>query len=76
MHRQTSVQSVVSSIEDKTVEAPAEVEEQKSQGSVGSYVYKSYLKAGGNWCVIFSVFLLFIATQFAASLGDYFITYW
>lgn len=75
MHRQTSVQSV-NSIEDKTVEAPVEVEEQKSSGSVGCYVYSSYFKAGGNCCVVFGVVLLFILTQFLASAGDYFITYW
>lgn len=75
MHRQTSIQSV-NSIEDKTIEAPAEVEEQKSSGSVGCYVYKSYLKAGGNCCVVFNVLMLFVVTQFLASAGDYFITYW
>lgn len=76
MHqRQNSVQSVTS-IEDKTVEVPNEVEEQKSKGSVSAGVYKAYFGAGGNCCFIFFMFQLFVLAQVAASAGDYFITYW
>lgn len=74
--RRSSIRSVTSTIEDKTVDIPVEVEEQKSSGSVGGYVYKEYLKAGGNWCVIFTLSILFILTQVFASGSDYFITYW
>lgn len=73
--RQSSVTSVVS-CDDKTTETPVEVEEQRSSGKISSAVYKGYLGAGGNCCVIFTMFLLFVLTQFAASGGDYFITYW
>lgn len=73
--RQGSVLSVTS-FEDKTVDGPAEVEEQKSSGTVSSYVYKAYFNAGGNCCLIFTLFSLFFLTQIAASGGDYFITYW
>lgn len=76
--RKASVKSH-SSVEDTTtatVEEPQEVQEQRSTGSVGAYVYKAYLKAGGNWFIIFNVFLMFVLAQIAASAGDYFITYW
>lgn len=73
--RQNSVHSV-NSIEDKTIEAPEEIQEQKSIGHVAAGVYKAYLTAGGNCCFIFFMYLLFIFAQFAASAGDYFITYW
>lgn len=66
----------MSSTEDKTLDVPLGVEEQKSLGSVSGYVYRAYLSAGGNFCVIFVVFFLFIFAQFAASAGDYFITFW
>lgn len=75
LNRKSSVISA-SSTEEKTLDAPQEVEEQKSSGSVGGYVYKAYLAAGSNCCITFCVFLLFIITQLAASAGDYFITYW
>lgn len=73
--RQNSIQSV-SSIEDKTVEVPEEVQEQKSTGTVSASVYKAYFSAGGNCCFIFIMFQLFVFAQLAASAGDYFITYW
>lgn len=57
-------------------EAPHEVDEQKSTGSVGAYVYKAYFKAGGNCCVIFMLFFLFVMAQLFGSAADYFITYW
>lgn len=73
LSRQESVRSATS---EKTIEEPAAVEEQKSTGTVSGYVYKAYFKAGGNCCVIFNLFFLFMVAQFAASAGDYFITYW
>jgi ATP-binding cassette subfamily C (CFTR/MRP) protein 4 len=69
--RQGSIRSVAS-LEG---EAP-KVEEQKSTGSVGAQVYLGYFRAGGNCCVIFILFTLFILTQILASISDYFITYW
>ncbi|XP_066143763.1 probable multidrug resistance-associated protein lethal(2)03659 isoform X2 [Euwallacea fornicatus] len=58
------------------VEAPKEVEEQKSSGSVGAKVYSAYFKAGGNAYVISMTFFLFFVAQFLGSLIDYFITFW
>lgn len=58
------------------MDAPVQVEEQKSSGTVGGYVYKAYFKAGGNCCVIYLLFMLFVWAQIAASAGDYFLTYW
>lgn len=76
MHqRQNSIQSA-SSLEDKTIEGPKEVEETKSSGSVSAGVYKAYFGAGGHCCVVFIIANLFIWAQVAASAGDYFITYW
>lgn len=72
MRRQLSVKSVAST----EVEDPREIEEQKSAGSVGAYVYKSYFRAGGNVCVIFILFVLFVTAQLFASAADYFLTLW
>lgn len=73
--RQSSIASVAS-FDDKTTEAPLQVEEQKGSGKISAAVYKSYFSAGGNCCVIMTLFSLFFLTQLAASGGDYFITYW
>lgn len=73
--RHGSIQSM-SSTDEKTLDIPLGVDEQKSIGSVSGYVYNAYFKAGGNCCVIFIVTFLFILAQFAASAGDYFITFW
>ncbi|XP_044752072.1 probable multidrug resistance-associated protein lethal(2)03659 isoform X2 [Coccinella septempunctata] len=61
-----------SSVED----APAQVEEQMSKGTLGFHVYKAYLRAGGNWCVLFIVFMMFFIVQGLASVSDYFLTFW
>lgn len=77
--RQNSIQSVTSVDENKTVETleePEEVEETRTKGSVSSGVYKAYFAAGGNCCVIFTMFFSFVLAQIAASAGDYFITFW
>lgn len=50
--------------------------EQKSEGSISSQVYKTYIAAGGNCCVLFVIFFLLIGAQVAASISDYFITFW
>lgn len=72
MSRQGSIRSI-QSIEGNI---PIAVEEQKGSGSVGLKVYMEYFKAGGNCCVIFTLFTLFFFTQILASISDYFITYW
>lgn len=55
---------------------PIMVEEQKSIGTISSYVYKTYFKSGGNCFVLFLFVVLLFITQLCASLCDYFITYW
>ncbi|CAG9837334.1 unnamed protein product [Diabrotica balteata] len=70
--RQLSIKSVAS----VEVEAPKEIEEQKGTGSIGGYVYRAYFKAGGNCCVIFIFFFLFLLTQIFASASDYYLSYW
>ncbi|KAF2900921.1 hypothetical protein ILUMI_05261, partial [Ignelater luminosus] len=78
MSRQSSANRKVSVISTGSTEGniPQQVEEQRSTGTISSYVYKSYISAGGNCFVVFGVFFLLIIAQVAASLGDYFITYW
>ncbi|RZC36194.1 multidrug resistance-associated protein, partial [Asbolus verrucosus] len=70
--RQGSIRSIAS-LEG---EVPAQIDEQKSTGSVGAQVYLGYFRAGGNCCVIFALFVLFILAQAFSSIADYFITYW
>ncbi|CAH1987634.1 unnamed protein product [Acanthoscelides obtectus] len=69
-------QKSIESVDSDKMETPRPVEEQKSTGSVGAYVYKSYFRAGGNCCIILIFFVLFISAQLLASGSDYFITYW
>ncbi|KAJ8926775.1 hypothetical protein NQ314_020825 [Rhamnusium bicolor] len=71
LSRQASIRSAAS-----VEEAPKEVEEQKSSGSVGGHIYKAYFSAGGNCCVIFTLFALFVISQLFGSAADYYITYW
>ncbi|KAF5287553.1 hypothetical protein FQA39_LY15882 [Lamprigera yunnana] len=73
--RQNSIVSG-SSVEEEKVESPQEVEEQRSSGSVSSFVYKMYFKCGANCFCIFLLVVLFLLAQFFASSADYFITYW
>ncbi|KAK7866057.1 hypothetical protein R5R35_013557 [Gryllus longicercus] len=61
---------------DKSTKVPSEEKEAQTLGVVAGQVYTGYFAAGGNWCVISTMFLLFIATQVAASGADYWITYW
>ncbi|XP_018326344.1 probable multidrug resistance-associated protein lethal(2)03659 isoform X3 [Agrilus planipennis] len=55
---------------------PEEVDEIRTYGKMGSYVYKEYIKSGGNCCVILIVTLMFLFTQFFASGCDLFVAKW
>lgn len=48
----------------------------RTYGSVECAVYKEYFKAGGNWCIIFNLGMMFLFAQFFASAGDYFVAQW
>lgn len=48
----------------------------RSTGSISKKVYAGYFNAGGNWCLIFTVTILCILAQLAASGGDFFIARW
>lgn len=75
--RQMSVSSQ-SSLEaaDQTEDNQVQVEEKRSEGSVGWSMYTSYFKAGGGF-LMFNIMVLFcITAQLLASGGDYFLTYW
>lgn len=62
--------------ENPALEKEEGEEEQRSKGSVGSHVYKSYAKATGPWFLLASMFLLSIVSQLLASGSDYWTTYW
>lgn len=73
--RRGSVHSI-GSVDDEKLDAPSELQETRTVGSVSSEVYKSYFKSGGHCCTIIVLFFLFLLAQVAASSGDYFISYW
>lgn len=73
--RRGSVHSI-GSVDDEKLEAPNELQESRTIGSVSPEVYKSYFKSGGNCCTLFVLISLFLFAQVAASSGDYFISYW
>lgn len=52
------------------------VEEIRQRGNLQGSVLKTYLLAGGHWCVIILVLLTFVLTQFIANGGDYWLNYW
>ncbi|KAG5324821.1 L259 protein, partial [Pseudoatta argentina] len=54
---------------------PDEVTEMQTVGNVFGKVFTGYLRAGGNWCVIF-IAMLSIATQLVASGSDFFLANW
>ncbi|KAH0554301.1 probable multidrug resistance-associated protein lethal(2)03659 [Cotesia glomerata] len=78
--RQASVASFSSFMTNETtgqIQAePEEVAEMRTKGSIRGYVYTSFFKAGGNGCVLFTVFLLTVSAQLAASGSDYFVSFW
>ncbi|XP_049853309.1 probable multidrug resistance-associated protein lethal(2)03659 isoform X1 [Schistocerca gregaria] len=66
----------VNSVDETKQQEPVEVAEMRTSGRVGGHVYKGYFSAGGNCCVIFTMFFMFFLAQFAASGADYWLTYW
>ncbi|XP_014208188.1 probable multidrug resistance-associated protein lethal(2)03659 [Copidosoma floridanum] len=72
----TSLSSFMTNENNLGIGDPQEEEEMRSKGSVGGWVYRGYFGAGGNCCVVFTMFLLCILSQFFASFGDYFISMW
>ncbi|RZF40293.1 hypothetical protein LSTR_LSTR012596 [Laodelphax striatellus] len=77
VQRQSSVQSIASSLDDSKVQnEPQETQETRSMGTVGGKVYKSYIGATGNFLMVSYCLLLCILTQLFGSGGDYWITYW
>lgn len=75
--RTASITSLSSFLTNETSkEEPDEVAEMRTVGNVSGKVYTGYLRAGGNWCVIFIVTMLCVLTQLAASGGDFFISRW
>ncbi|KAG8042341.1 hypothetical protein G9C98_004975 [Cotesia typhae] len=78
--RHASVTSLSSFMTNETTgqgqAEPEEVAETRTRGTIGGHVYSSYFKAGGNWCLILTVLMLYAGAQLAASGGDYFVAFW
>lgn len=50
--------------------------EQSSKDKVQGSLLLHYMKSGGNFCVVFVVFSLFVITQLLASSFDWFVSFW
>ncbi|KAF5283709.1 hypothetical protein FQR65_LT13744 [Abscondita terminalis] len=61
---------------EKVCKEPQQIKEQRTSGTVSSYVYTTYFKSGANTLIIIIVALLFILAQFIGSFADYFLAYW
>ncbi|KAF7996691.1 hypothetical protein HCN44_002337 [Aphidius gifuensis] len=55
---------------------PVENREIQTKGTMDAYIYLSYLRAGGNFCSIFILFIVCSIAQMFTSGSDYFIAYW
>lgn len=53
-----------------------QVKETRSKGSISLSVYKKYFKAAGGYYIFYVLLIGFVLSQFFASAGDYFLTYW
>lgn len=62
--------------EDDEDEGPLIEKEQMKSGSIKPALYFEYLKAGGGKVMMVLLAAAFIAGQFVANAGDYYVTYW
>lgn len=62
-------------IDDGQVEAK-DYQEASSKGKVKGSIMFKYLFAGGNFCFVSVVLILYILSQVAASGADFFVSYW
>lgn len=53
-----------------------DLQEESSKGKVSGSLFLRYMLAGGNWCTVLFVLLLYIVTQAAASGVDFFVSFW
>lgn len=61
---------------EKEIDVPVMQLEQTSKGQVTGSVFLKYFQSGANFFVIFLIFLLFLLTQVAASLSDFWVSFW
>lgn len=61
---------------DDDSDDPTFIKESRGTGRCHSKAYKSYLAAGGGWCYSIVILLLFIVSQFSASVADYYVKFW
>jgi ATP-binding cassette subfamily C (CFTR/MRP) protein 4 len=71
-----TVKKAKSSKSLEKIDLPSEVKEQRGSGNISKKVYKSYLRAGGNFVASLFLAVLFISVQVAGSGADYFLTFW
>lgn len=76
MSRDSSVISTTSMDNMSAGDMANSNEEQRTKGSVSSYVYRMYLVAGNSWFTVSCIALMFLLAQLTASIGDVFITAW
>ncbi|CAG9768550.1 unnamed protein product [Ceutorhynchus assimilis] len=61
---------------DDGKEEPKLLQENRGVGNIAWDVYRSYIFAGAHWCKIIALLSGFVLCQTAASLTDYFQTFW
>ncbi|KAJ8954554.1 hypothetical protein NQ318_000788 [Aromia moschata] len=61
---------------DEEKGTPTQEKEERGSGTIAGRVYKSYLRAGGNWCKTAALVVAFIISQITASSTDYFVSIW
>jgi len=62
--------------EDEGREGPSVEQEKRAIGNISFAVYKNYIFSGGHWCKILALLIGFVFAQTAASLTDYFQSFW
>lgn len=55
---------------------PSQETELGSKGMDDFYVFQTYITAGGHFCIMLGLMLIFCLAQLIASGGDYWLTYW
>jgi ATP-binding cassette, subfamily C (CFTR/MRP), member 4 len=78
LNRQNSESSVHSAEETGVDETNVtQLNEEKRQvGKIGLELYTNYFKAGGGLFIFIILLSFFVVSQFLASAGDYFLSYW
>ena len=63
-------------VEEDDENEPKETEELMAKGNVARSLYWKYFRAGGSYCMLFMLLVLFIVGQVVSSGCDYWVGYW